>query len=106
MAMSFTTLGLAQILHLGNARSRSAVLGLRAATANAFALGAVALTVGLQLLALYLEPLRTLLGLAPLGIAEWMVVLPLAAAPAVIGQAIKWWRSQFAKRIPAAHAGS
>ncbi|HEU4455705.1 MAG TPA: HAD-IC family P-type ATPase [Longimicrobium sp.] len=101
MAMSFTTLGLAQVLHLGNARSRGAVLGVRAATANAFALGAVALTIALQLLALYLEPLRTLLGLAPLGFAEWAVVLPLAAAPAVAGQAIKWWRSRTAIPIPA-----
>ena len=93
-ALCFTTLGLAQILHLGNARSRRAVLAYRAATANAFALGAVALTVGLQLLALYLPPLRGLLGLAPLGIADWMVVLPLAALPAVAGQALKWRRGR------------
>ena len=94
MAMSFTTLGFAQILHLGNARSRRAVLGFRAATANAFALGAVALTIGLQLLALYFEPLRGLLGLASLGLAEWAVVLPLAAVPAVTGQALKWRRGR------------
>ena len=99
VALCFTTLGLAQILHLGNARSRRAVLGYRAATANAFALGAVALTVALQLLALYLPPLRNLLGLVPLGIADWMVVLPLAAVPAVIGQALKWRRG---RRRPAA----
>ncbi|HEU0298702.1 MAG TPA: HAD-IC family P-type ATPase [Longimicrobium sp.] len=94
MTLSFTTLGLAQILHLGNARSRGAVLGLRAATANVFALAAVALTVGLQLLALYLPPLQRLLGLVPPGLAEWMVVLPLAAAPAMVGQGIKWWRGR------------
>jgi Ca2+-transporting ATPase len=90
--LSFTTLSLAQILHLGNARSRGAVMGLRAATANRFALGAVALT--LQLLALYLPPLQRLLGLVPLGAAEWMVVLPLAAAPALVGQALKWSRAR------------
>lgn len=92
--LSFTTLSLAQIFHLGNARSRGAVLGLRAATANAFALGAVVLTVGLQLLALYLPPLQRLLGLVPLGAPEWMVVLPLAAAPAAVGQALKWRRGR------------
>ncbi|HEX6374016.1 MAG TPA: HAD-IC family P-type ATPase [Longimicrobium sp.] len=91
--LSFTTLSLAQILHLGNARSHGAVLGLRAATANAFALGAVALTVGLQLLALYLPPLQRLLDLVPLGMAEWMVVLPLAAGPATVGQLLKWRRA-------------
>jgi Ca2+-transporting ATPase len=94
MAFSFTTLSLAQILHLGNARSRDHVLGRRAATANAAALGAVALTVGLQLLALYLPPLRALLGLAPLAPADWAVVLPLAATPAVLGQVLKARRAR------------
>jgi Ca2+-transporting ATPase len=94
MTLSFTTLSLAQILHLGNARSRGTVLGYRAATANRYALGAVALTLGLQLLALYLEPLRTLLGLAAPGWGEWAVVLPLAATPAVVGQALKAWRAR------------
>lgn len=88
-AFSFTTLSLAQVLHLGNARSRGHVLGRRAATANAAALGAVALTAGLQLLALHLPALRALLGLSPLRAADWAVVLPLAAAPAVAGQAVK-----------------
>ncbi|HEX6909023.1 MAG TPA: HAD-IC family P-type ATPase [Longimicrobium sp.] len=101
MTLGFTTLGLAQILHLGNARSRRDVLGYRAATANRYALGAVALTVGLQLLAVYLPPLRGLLGLAPLGLAEWRVVLPLAVAPAVLGQAVKVWRE---RRAPEAGA--
>jgi Ca2+-transporting ATPase len=99
--LSFTTLSLAQILHLGNARSRGAVLELRAATANAFALGAVGLTVGLQLLALYLPPLQRLLDLVPLGAAEWMVVLPLAAGPAVVGQALKWRRARSRRVAPA-----
>jgi Ca2+-transporting ATPase len=89
MTLSFATLSLAQILHLGNARSRGTVLGYRAATANRYAVGAVALTVGLQLLALYLAPLRTLLGLAAPGWAEWAVILPLAVTPAVVGQALK-----------------
>lgn len=93
MTLAFSTLSLAQILHLGNARSRRAVLGYRAATANRYALGAVALTVALQLLALYLPALRSLLGLVPLGWAEWAVVLPLALAPASVGQALKWWRA-------------
>ncbi|HEU0014119.1 MAG TPA: HAD-IC family P-type ATPase [Longimicrobium sp.] len=98
VTLCFTTLGLAQILHLGNARSRGPVLGPRAATANAFALAAVALTVSLQLLALYLPPLRGVLGLVPLRLADWAVVAPLAAAPAVVGQAIKVWRSLSARR--------
>jgi Ca2+-transporting ATPase len=48
--MTFMTLALAQIFHLGNARSVGPVLRPRAVVRNRFALGAVALAVGLQLL--------------------------------------------------------
>jgi Ca2+-transporting ATPase len=87
--LAFITLGLAQVLHLGNARSRGAVLAPGRAAANAWAIGAVAVTVGLLLLALYWTPLATLLDAQPLTVAEWMVVVPASAAPAVIGQLLK-----------------
>ena len=98
-SLCFTTLGLAQILHLGNARSRRPVLSPRAATSNTLALGAVALTVGLQLAALYFVPLRDVLGLVSLAPRDWAVVAPLAAVPALVGQALKAWR--FRSRLPA-----
>jgi Ca2+-transporting ATPase len=89
VTVTFMTLSLTQIFHLGNARSARAVLRFRAATSNRFALSAVALTVSLQLLALTLPPLRSVLGLVPLEWRDWAVVLPLALAPAAVGQALK-----------------
>ena len=88
-SVAFMTLALAQTFHLGNARSAEAVLSLRRIGANAYALAAVALSIGLQLVAMYVEPLAALLHVVPLRREEWVVVVVLAAIPAVVGQALK-----------------
>ena len=92
VSISFMTLALAQILHLGNARRDDPVLLPRSLVSNRWAIAAVVLTVGLQLLAVYWAPLAGVLHLRPLDSGDWAVILPLAAAPAVIGQAIKTFR--------------
>jgi Ca2+-transporting ATPase len=89
VTMSFTTLALAQAFHLGNARSRSRVLSPRRALANSYALAALAIVVLLQVLAVHLPALALVLGTEPLGWQDWAMVLLLAGAPAVIGQALK-----------------
>lgn len=94
VSCAFMTLALAQILHLGNARSTEAVLAPGAALANRWALAAVALASGLQLLAVYFSPLAGLLGVRPLALADWLLVVPLAAFPAVTGQAIRRTRGR------------
>ena len=85
----FMTLALAQVGHLGNARSARAVLRPAQILANPFALAGAGLSVALQLLAVYLPPLAHILHLSPLGHAEWFVILAFAAVPAVIGQLLK-----------------
>jgi P-type Ca2+ transporter type 2C len=92
--ISFMTLAFAQILHLGNARGRGAVLGSRRALANPYALGAVALSGGLQLLAMYVGPLAGMLKVVSLGWQPWTVVIVLAAMPATVGQAVKTWKAR------------
>jgi Ca2+-transporting ATPase len=84
--VAFMTLALAQTFHLGNARSGRAVLSPQAALANPVAVGAVLLSGGLQLAAIYVAPVAGALGVSPLSDAEWLVVLGCAALPAVIGQ--------------------
>jgi Ca2+-transporting ATPase len=91
--IAFMTLALAQIFHLGNARSGTAVLGIARATGNPYAVGAVALSIGLQLVALAVPPIAQVLRLSPLAMSDWVVVVAAAAFPAVIGQAIKLRRS-------------
>jgi hypothetical protein len=85
------TLALAQIAHLGNARSERDVLAPRRAIANRFALLAVGAALGLQLLATT-APLARILDVAPLAPSEWLSVGFWGAVPAVVGQLSKMMR--------------
>jgi Ca2+-transporting ATPase len=87
--LAFLTLALAQVLHLGNARSSGPVLSWRRASANRWALGAVVLAVALQLFAVYYPPLARVLEIEPPGARDWLVVVTLAMVPAIVGQAAK-----------------
>jgi Ca2+-transporting ATPase len=87
--MSFMTLALAQIFHLGNARSHDAVVDPRRAFSNPYAIGAVVVSVGLQVAPSAIAPLGTLLHAASLGVREWGVVLALSFVPALTGQAFR-----------------
>jgi len=89
VTVAFMTLALAQIFHLGNARSVDAVLDPAHVFSNRYAVGAILLTVALQLAAMYVDPLPRVLRVSPLAVREWTVVLVCAAAPAVAGQAGK-----------------
>ena len=83
--MAFMTLGIAQIAHLGNARSDAPVLRPARALANGYAVAAVAIALGLQL-ATTVDPLASILDVAPLGTSDWIVVFVCSAVPAVAGQ--------------------
>ena len=85
VTVAFMTLALAQTFHLGNARG-GVVLGWRRVTDNPWALGAVALTVSLQFAAVYFPPLARVLDVAPPAARDWLVILPAALLPALIGQ--------------------
>ena len=83
------TLAVAQILHLGNARSASPVTAPARVLSNRYALAAVLVTFGLQVMAVSLDPLAQVLGLSSLTGKDWLVVLGLALVPAVAGQTMK-----------------
>jgi hypothetical protein len=86
------TLALAQIGHLGNARSREHVLAFRRIVSNRYALTGVAVAVALQIAAALLIPLRDLLDVVALGPADWVAIVGLASLPAVGGQLFKFVR--------------
>jgi Ca2+-transporting ATPase len=88
--LSFMTLALAQIFHLGNARSPEPVLRLSRAAANPYAVAAVAISVALQLVSVETGALRALLHLSELGATEWTVVLLASSVPALVGQTVKF----------------
>jgi P-type Ca2+ transporter type 2C len=88
--LSFTTLAIAQIFHLGNARGTKHVLTWPAVRANRFAIGAVGLALLLQVAAVNAPPLMQVLGTkapTPMG---WFVAFLLGSVPAVAGQLWKW----------------
>ena len=87
--MAFMTLAFAQILHLGNARRLGPALRPSVALRNRFTLGAVALALGLQLLATRLPALSRVLRLEPLSAGDWTAVALLALTPAIAGQVLK-----------------
>jgi Ca2+-transporting ATPase len=86
--VAFMTLAFAQLFHLGNARSEEPLAGWKHLS-NPYALGAVVLSIALQLLAIYVQPLARVLGVEPLDARSWFLVLSLAVIPAVLGQGIK-----------------
>ena len=97
VTIAFMTLALAQLFHLGNARSRGPVLAWRRITANPWALGAVPLVIALQVAAVYWTPLSTVLRTVPLTAREWLIVVGLAAVPAVVGQAVEYVQERRAR---------
>jgi Ca2+-transporting ATPase len=92
VTLSFTTLALAQIFHLGNARSTQHVVSRHRALTNRYALGAVVLTLALQVLAVVAPPLGRALGTAPLSARGWIIAVALGAIPALVGQGWKLLR--------------
>ncbi|HET9386109.1 MAG TPA: cation-transporting P-type ATPase [Gemmatimonadales bacterium] len=99
VTLAFMTLAIAQIFHLGNARSQEPVIHPGRVIANQYALGAVALTLLLQVLAVHWPPLARLLGTVPLGWLDWLVAGTLGLLPAVIGQLSRLPAKRFFSRI-------
>jgi Ca2+-transporting ATPase len=89
ITINFAVLGLAQLLHLGNARDEGPVLGWRRAIANKAALAAL-VAGGLSVFSVVEIPaLARLLHLVPLQRTDWFLVCGLSLVPAVVGQIVK-----------------
>ncbi len=91
--LTFATLALAQVFHLGNARSLGPVVTRGRTLANPSAIGALVLVVLLQWLALSWRPLAGVLRTEALDPTDWAVVLGLSLVPAILGQGLKTWKT-------------
>jgi P-type Ca2+ transporter type 2C len=87
--VAFMTLALAQVFHLGNARSRGPVLRASAALSNPYAVGALILSLVLQIAPMYVDPLARVLRVVPLTAPEWLIVMVCSSVTAVAGQALR-----------------
>jgi len=94
MTVCFMTLALAQIFHLGNARSTLAVVSPSRIFANPAAIAAVVLSAGLQLATVTSPGLRLVLDTAPLTGRHWLVIAGFSLVPALVGQLAKLWRNR------------
>ena len=94
--LAFMTLALAQIFHLGNARSQDDVLAPVRALANPVAIGAVGLAMALQLVTVF-DPLARVLHVTELDITQWCVVVLVGGLPALTGQLFK--RMRWLRRV-------
>lgn len=86
MTMAFMTLAVAQVFHLGNARSQTPVIRPARVVANRYALAAVALVFVMQAFVAYWPPMVSLLGVMPLAWPDWLIVGTLGLVPALAGQ--------------------
>jgi Ca2+-transporting ATPase len=83
--VAFMTLAFAQAIHLSNARSGTLTAHPRRFGTNRWAVAALAVVVGLQLLALYVPLLSSVLGIAPMPATDWAIVIPFSLLPLVAG---------------------
>jgi hypothetical protein len=88
------TLALAQIFHLGNARSVGPVIAPARAFANRYALAAVAIAIALQAVAIGVGPVASVLHVTAIGRSDYVLIVGLALLPAIAGQAIKLARAR------------
>ena len=90
ITIAFMTLALAQVFHAFNARSTRESAFSRRTLENRWLWGAVVLCVALQLAAVYVPFLRTVLRTVPLTARDWALVAAFALAPIVVVEVAKW----------------
>jgi P-type Ca2+ transporter type 2C len=89
VTMSFLTLALAQLWHVFNMRTQGSGLLLNEVTRNPFVWVAIAISLVLILVPIYLKPAATVLGLSAPSSAALLISASLSSAPFVLGQILK-----------------
>jgi Ca2+-transporting ATPase len=90
VTISFLTLAFSQLWHVFNVRDRGSGFVRNEITRNPFVWGALALCVGLLLLAVYLPGVSVILKMEDPGLRGWGLVIVMSLIPAGIGQ---FWKS-------------
>ena len=89
ITIGFMTLALSQLFHVFNARSSGPVLFSRRLFTNGWVWAAIALTIALQLAAVYHPTLARVLSTTPLSARDWALILVASFVPLVVGQVWK-----------------
>jgi Ca2+-transporting ATPase len=97
MTMAFMTLAFSQILHALSSRSQHRSIFTQSLRSNYWLVGAIFLSIGLQLAAIYIWPLQRVLHTVALNSSQMLVVIGCSVMPAVIVELLK----SLQKLIPA-----
>lgn len=97
MTLAFTTLVLAELARAYTARSEHVPLYQIGFLTNRWMQWAVAVSLGLTMLVLYVPGLQRAFDTRPLRAQEWLIVLPLVFLPALLVEVRKLWFSWRAK---------
>jgi Ca2+-transporting ATPase len=89
--ISLTTLAVFQWFNAWNCRSESVSFFRTDFFSNAYLLAATAVVVLLQMLAVYAPLLQRVLHTVPLGLSEWLMILPVAASIIVVEEVRKFF---------------
>ena len=95
--IALTTLAVFQWFNAWNCRSARASIFQQDFFSNKFLLGATALVIVLQILAVYHPLLQGILHTVPLSLSEWLMILPVAASVVVVEEIRKFFARKIAR---------
>ncbi len=90
LTVSLTTLAVFQWFNVWNCRSETESVFRMNPLSNPFLLGATAVIISLQVAAVYTPFLQSILHTTPLGIFEWLIIIPVAFSVVVVEEARKF----------------
>jgi Ca2+-transporting ATPase len=102
--VAFATLTVSELLRAFTARSERLSLFKIGVFSNMWMVGAVGLSLGLLLLAIYVPFLQPIFGTVPLSLGEWLWILPFALLASIAAELTKIYLRARARRIETACA--
>lgn len=92
VTVSFLTLSISRLLHVFNMRSPESGLLDNEISRTPYVWGALALCLGLLLLAVYWPPLASILSVVPPGLNGWLLIGGASVVPLILGQGYLGWQ--------------
>jgi len=97
--MAFVTLSFSELLRAFTARSERYPLLRIGLFSNRAMFYAVASSLALLLVVIYVPFLQSVFNTVPLGLAQWELVLPLLVVPAIAAEVTKWISGRWDARV-------
>ncbi len=91
LTMSFTVLVVFQWFNAWNCRSENKSIFQMNPFSNKYLVGATAIVISLQMLAIYNPLLQKILHTVPLGLSEWLIIVPIAASIVLVEEIRKFF---------------